>query len=50
MLDIQGEEATGLQAFVAENAPDATLELQPMLSEPDHRAQRRPRRGRRRRP
>ena len=31
MLDIQGEEATGLQAFVAENTPDATLELQPML-------------------
>ncbi len=31
MLDIQGDEATELEAFVAENAPGATLEMQPML-------------------
>ena len=31
MLDIQGEEAEGLAAFVAEHAPGATLEMQPML-------------------
>ncbi len=31
MLDIQGDEAAGLQAFVAGNAPGATLEMQPML-------------------
>ena len=31
MLDIQGEEAPGLQAFVAANAPGATLEMRPML-------------------
>lgn len=30
-LDIQGSEADGLRAFVAERAPDARLELQPML-------------------
>ncbi len=31
MLDIQGEEADALRAFVAEEAPAATLEMQPML-------------------
>ena len=31
MLDIQGAEADGLTAFVAEHAPGATLEMQPML-------------------
>lgn len=31
MLDIQGEEATDLAAFVAETVPDGTLEMQPML-------------------
>ena len=31
MLDIQGEEGDALQAFVAENAPEAVLEMQPML-------------------
>jgi putative ABC transport system permease protein len=31
MLDIQGEEAAGLAAFVAATAPEATLDMQPML-------------------
>jgi putative ABC transport system permease protein len=31
MLDIQGEEAADLAAFVAETVPAATLEMQPML-------------------
>jgi len=31
MLDIQGDEAANLQAFVAEAAPEATLDMQPML-------------------
>lgn len=31
MLDIQGEEAAALAAFVAETVPEATLEMQPML-------------------
>lgn len=30
-LDIQGEEATGLEAFVADTVPEAVLEMQPML-------------------
>lgn len=31
LLDIQGDEAPGLEAFVAEQAPGAVLEMQPML-------------------
>jgi putative ABC transport system permease protein len=31
ILDIPGDEAAGLAAFVAANAPGATLEMQPML-------------------
>ncbi|HET7715979.1 MAG TPA: FtsX-like permease family protein, partial [Bauldia sp.] len=31
MLDIQGDEAADLKVFVAEHAPEATLEMQPML-------------------
>ncbi|MCP4385134.1 MAG: ABC transporter permease [Hyphomicrobiales bacterium] len=31
LLDIQGEEAAGLESFVAEQAPGAVLEMQPML-------------------
>ncbi len=31
LLDIQANEAAGLRAFVAETAPSATLEMQPML-------------------
>ncbi|WP_421725943.1 ABC transporter permease [Bauldia sp.] len=31
ILDIQGDEGPGLETFVAENAPEASLEMQPML-------------------